>query len=1036
MLSGLQACCYDLRCSADHFFAQQQLHDILVQSTLGLTDDDLKILSQQQDVVQVSGFYEENVHVKIDQDNHSATVKSFVDGQIDTPYLIEGDYPKKPTEILVSALYIKHSGQGIGDQVVIEEEHSEDEDDDDFELEDDEPNFKHTTYTISGICVDPTDINQNDGGTSFRSTATTDYVFYVPFEAIDSDVYTAIGMAITDNDDSLRHQDDYSVHCDDVLNRITQTIKSERESARTKEVKKTATEKLDDAEADMYKEFAKAEKKLNKAKKKLNKAKKDLVKGKKELDDGKKELDQNKKKLADNEKKANREFKKAQKKLTKAKKQIKSGEKQLKKAKKQLSAQKKQLLNAKAQIDAQSAYVDYMSEEEKAAYYAQKEQVEAGLKQIYAGEKELNRQSKSLKSNKRKITQGLKTLKRQKKTTKAKLKKAKKQIDKGYKDYYKGVKEYNDGLKDYQKGLKKYKKNAKKYKKEKKDAIAEVADAREDIASLDKAQWYLQNRSYMSGYTNVISDAGSIESLAVIFSILFIIVALLMCMTTVNRLVDEERGLIGTYQALGFNDHEIRLKYMAYAGIAAFVGCILGNLAGFIGFPVIIFTIFHSMYQFPYYTMHYLPLYGIGGSLLFLLSVVATVAWTCRATLKEMPASLMRPRSPKAGSRVLLERITPIWNHLSFLNKVTARNLFRYKKRLFMTIIGIAGCTSLLVVGFAINDSVNNLIYRQYDVINHYDYLGIVSKDNDDFGKMLDGHDEIKARTALTVESVTLKNHGDTQVMTLYVFPDDVTLSDYISLNDHDSHETLKLGKEGLYTTKNAGIILGFKKGDTVTVQNLKFESRDVKVTALVENYLGNALYMSQSFYESLFDDFETNAQMVIFKDHEDAAKTIDEIKQYDDLISSVSTDELRDTFSESVKLIHVVVVLLVVMSAALAFAVLFTLSATNISERVRELATIKVLGFFDPEVHLYVNKETLILTSIGIILGVPFGILFSHSLTTALKMPSLYFAVYIKPFSYFISIAIAAGFALAVNIMTNQTLNDIDPIVALKSVE
>ena len=496
--------------------------------------------------------------------------------------------------------------------------------------------------------------------------------------------------------------------------------------------------------------------------------------------------------------------------------------------------------------------------------------------------------------------------------------------------------------------------------------------------------------------------------------------------------------MIGTYKALGFSDKEIRRKYLIYAAGASLIGGIIGDVCGFLVLPKIIFVIFAVLYELPMYSFTFDMVYGIGGVVLFAGGLIGSTWIACEAELHHMPATLMRPKAPKAGSRVMLERITPIWSRLSFLNKVTARNLFRYKKRLFMTIGGIMGCTALLLCGFVIKDSVSELLKGQYNRLYEYDIMVVAAEDeNDTLLEYLEEIPQIEEYCNLKIDSIKIKNNAEKEEsVQLFVVPDNETLDGYIRLEDA-SGNLISLAKEGILVTQNAANILGFDVGDTVQLQNLELVQKEVLVAGLVTNYLGNHVYMTQEVYEELFGAYEPNGVLVNLEDScENPIEIADELETKEGILTSDSIEERREQFSVAFYLINVVVYIIIIMAAGLALVVLFTLATTNISERERELATIKVLGFFDMEVHLYVNKETLILTSIGIVLGLPIGRFLGGCLTNALNMPSIYFAVKLHPVSYVITIAMSFGFALFVDFLTDKTLDHIDPVEALKSIE
>ena len=576
------------------------------------------------------------------------------------------------------------------------------------------------------------------------------------------------------------------------------------------------------------------------------------------------------------------------------------------------------------------------------------------------------------------------------------------------------------------------------YLEEKAEAEDKIADAKAEVAEISMTKWYVQDRYSLSGYTNVKSDTGAIESLATVFAVVFFIVAILISLTTVTRMVEEERGLIGTYKALGFHDGEISSKYLVYTLTAGGIGALLGDVGGYVVLPEILFVFFKVMYLFPEYVLQFDMFRGTVSGALFLVGIVGAAAMAAYSELKHLPAYLMRPKAPKAGTRVFLEYITPLWKRMSFLNKVTARNIFRYKKRMLMTLLGIAGCTALLVFGLAIKDSVSEVMPLQYDNVYRYDLMAVTgNEDNEKLLAYVEKSQEITGYINLQIETVKIKNENkDTEKVQLMIFENKEDFLPYFSLTNEEGTAITSLEK-GMYLTENASRILDLQVGDTALIQRMDLVQKEIQIVSLVKNYLGNNIYMSRETYEEIFGSYEPNG--ILAKLSESCTDPIafsDLLAKEDWILSSLSTQELKDGFSAAFTLINLVVYVVLVLAAALAFVVLFTLASINISERERELATIKVLGFFDKEVHAYVNKETMILTILGILMGLPLGAGMSGMLTDLLTMPSIYFAVTIYPISYGICALIALSFALIVQLLTNQSLNIINPVEALKSVE
>ncbi|WP_102371649.1 ABC transporter permease [Enorma phocaeensis] len=619
------------------------------------------------------------------------------------------------------------------------------------------------------------------------------------------------------------------------------------------------------------------------------------------------------------------------------------------------------------------------------------------------------------------------------------------ELDRGRAEYEDGMAEYLDGLAEWQDGRAEADEGFA-------EAEAELADAQAEIDDIDAATWYVQTRSSLSSYSSIASDADSIEAIGTLFPIVFLVVAALVSLTTITRLVEEERGLIGTYKALGYRNGEIFSKYLTYALAASILGSLFGLFLGFIALPAFIFTIFDIMYLLPSYGFAFEALYGIGGTAIFVVAIGGTAYLACRSEVRRTPAELMRPKAPKSGSRIFLERIPVIWRRLSFLNKVTARNLFRYKRRFFMTVAGILGCTALIVCGFAIKDSVAELVPEQYERISHYSILTATeTADHSDALRELEADERVEEVIDIYIDSATIKFGNAEETIQLIVVPDDYAASNefsrFVSLSSRDTQASIDLPESGAVITQNAAEVLGFDVGDTIELQDSQLEQSDLKVAHITRNYLGNYVYLTRSAYLEAFGDqasalddngvFQANGMLIRCSDVADAEASLTaDLSDDSRFLSATSTEELAEDFSNSFMLINAVVVIVLGMAAALAFAVLFTLSTTNISERERELATIKVLGFRPNEVHHYVNKETVILTIIGIVCGLPFGYILGDLLLHSLKMPSISFLTVVTPLSYALAAVLPLVFALAVNLITNRTLNRIDMIEALKSVE
>lgn len=989
MLTGLRAACHDLRITADAFFDEQNLHDICVVSTMGLTSEDVETLAKLEDVEAVEGSYSEIVKVWLEEQNKSAEIKTISEKGISMPYLQEGKLPEKANEIAVTENFLQVTGKQLGDVVTLDEEESE------VSGEINEPNLLITEYTITGIVIDPMNVNSQDDIMAFRSNSNTDYTFFVLPEAVESEVYSAVYLTMKNVNGVMCYSSDYEEKIKSLVDIINKEIKGKREQARYDKITGDAWEKIAEAKAEADEEFAKADKEIADAKEELAKGKQELADGREEIEKAKVELEDGKKEIA------------------KSKMEIVDGLKQLEEGQLQLNQEKEQLQQSEIQFG-QMALIPGMD------ISAMQQQIEVGKQEVEAAQEELDRKKQQLINGK------------------IELEKSEKELLDSEKEVAEAELELKDGEAELLEGEKELQDNIEKLEKEREDVYQEIAEAEKEVRDIEMPQWYIQDRNSLSSYANIESDASCIESVGRAFPVIFFTVAILIGLTTITRMVEEERGLIGTYKALGFSDGEIRRKYLYYAAGASVIGGILGNICGFIVLPKIIFIIFAVLYQLPKYVYAFDYVYGIGGMALFTGGIVIAAWATCEVELCHMPATLMRPKAPKAGMRVFLEKVTPIWSRLSFLNKVTARNLFRYKKRLFMTVGGIMGCTALLLCGFVIKDSVSELLEGQYKRIYIYDIMAVAAEDeNDKLRSYVDQIPEVESYRNLLVDSLKILNEeGVEESVQLFVLPTGKDLKNYIRLENALGDE-VELATNGILVTQNAANRLGFRIEDQVYLQNRKLVKKEVEVSGLITNYLGNNVYMTQALYEELFGEYQENALLInLVEGCEDSIRIAEELEEKEGILAVDSVQERREQFAVAFYLINVVVYIIIIMAAGLALVVLFTLATTNISERERELATIKVLGFYDKEVHSYVNKETLILTGIGIVLGLPIGRYLGGCLTNALNMPGIFFAVKLQLISYLITVILSVSFALFVDFLTDRTLDKIDPVEALKSVE
>ncbi|WP_300760644.1 FtsX-like permease family protein [uncultured Bifidobacterium sp.] len=1025
VLTGIYAGCRDAFLATDRFFDTQGLHDIQVLSTAGLTDDDIAALRKVSGVAKVQGERSQTVTVDLNG-KKTVTMQEIGTNGIDQPYLQSGRMPEKSGEIAVTRKFIKDSGYKKGDHITVTPQDSassaswlsdsgeSDTQDgksaarvtDSGESDNQTPSFP-TELTIVGVVLDPQDLTNPDGysGTNaFRSSATSDYTFFAPSDGETGSMYTAVTILVKSAADKDSFSDVYDDTVSEVVDRIDGQIRKNRQQARHQELLDAGTKQIDEAKAQADKQFAAAQQQID----------------------------------------SNRS---------------------------QLNQQIDQIVNMQAGAAAGS-----LDETTRATL---RETVIAASPQLAEAKAQLDQAQSQLDQQKKDTEQTLQSK-----------------------------------------------------RKEMEDSIPQV-------------RWYVQDRSQIGGFSSLKSDLESIQSLGNAFPIVFLLVAVMMSLTAMTRMVEEDRGLIGTYTGLGYGRLAVASRYLLFALFSCLIGGGFGLIAGFLGIPAFLLVVLRGLYVMPDVRLEYDWLYGTAGVALFVVGVLAATVYACAQEMRQKPASLMRPKAPRAGSRILLERIKPLWNRMSFLGKVTARNIFRFKSRLIMTVGGVAGCTALIVCGLAINDTVAALGAKQYQDVYQYDLMVVANDDDADAMRQKVASDgRVTSSMDVRVESGDLTGDSGSESIQLVAVPDSErsefgkmvalqpvrsswvdgakslfsgksrTSSSASSLSDSgesdnqsgkngsqmsdsgesdandtsDTKGTVRLGDDGVIVSQSAASAMGVNAGDTVTLTNGSEVQAEAHVSAVIRSVIGSDVYVSETYYHQLFDtaasgtssassasdsgesdnqsgkngsqmsdsgesdnkngksgtsngESSNDRQLVwnamyanLKESSESQAAYAEKLEDDDAVMKAVSCAHMAESFKFD--LMGAVVALIVALAGGLALVVLFTLANTNVSEREREMATLKVLGFFDKEVHHYVNREMMVLTMMGVVLGLPLGRFVGGLLTAALNMPALYFEVECKPLSYVIAAVATMAFALLVQLLVNPVLDRIDPISSLKSVE
>ena len=715
-----------------------------------------------------------------------------------------------------------------------------------------------------------------------------------------------------------------------------------------------------------------------------------------------------------------------------------------------------------AQAEAQKAQMEQqlaqLKDVNSGSIAQSKQQLDKGQAEYSSGRAELAAGSRELAAGKKQLDEAkaeLDDVPAQLQEAKQKLSDARKELDDGWKEYYDGEEKYaggkqelaeaytelQSGEKDYRAGLREYEDGKAEADEKIADAQAKIADARRKVADIESCEWYLFGRSYNPGYTGFGQDAERMANLASVFPVIFFLVAALVCLTTMTRMVEEQRVQIGSLKAMGYSSLAISRKYIFYGLLPSLTGGLMGLVIGYILFPKMIFMAYQIMYQVPDIELRAYPGISVFSVLAAVACTTLATLWACLATLRETPASLMRPRTPKAGKRVFLEYIRPLWKRMSFTHKVTARNLFRYQKRFWMTVIGIGGCTALIIAGFGMRSSLLFTMTRQYDELFHYSAQvtladNVLSEEREAVEDFLSSDARIVSYVPATASSATVATSGYSTTAYIEVMASD-EIGKVVDLFDYKSGEPITMGDDGVYINQKLSELLGVKIGDTFFLDG---EGRgDVTVAGIYEHYTGHFIYMTPTYYENaLHAGSEPNAYLMNFtSDDTDTCNAI--FEKLLDLSGVATTSRMRDTqdtYMHSMERVDFVVVIIILAAAALAMVVLFNLSNINITERQRELATIKLLGFYDREVSAYVYRENIVLTVFGILIGCFMGHWLHIYLVRSTEIDLMMFGRQTKATAYLYAAILTTIFSFLVNVLAHFRMKKIDMVESLKSAE
>lgn len=750
--------------------------------------------------------------------------------------------------------------------------------------------------------------------------------------------------------------------------------------------------------------------------------------------------------------------------------QIAEGESQLSAASAQLAEGRAQYAEGKKAVDeARAEFEDGVkqSQEAEQTLFEARVELEDGWKQLADGRKELDDGWREIADAQKELEDGwaeLEDARQEILDGEQDLVDARAELDDGWQQYYDGVadlaeakatlpgeladarKELDDGYQELLDGEQEYADGKAEADKELSDARQKLNDARREVAEIEDCKWYILGRNTNVGYVSYQQDAERMGNLASVFPLIFFLVAALVCLTTMTRMVEDQRVEIGGLKALGYSRSAIALKYVGYGFLSSFFGGILGLALGVTIIPTIIFNAWKVLYTVGDMNLFLLPevaLFSVGAAV---LCVTGTAFATCFAALTAVPAQLMRPKSPKPGRRVLLERIRPVWKHMSFTWKVTMRNLFRYKKRFWMTVIGIGGCTALIITGFGIRNSLYDVFDKQYDEITPYSAQvslmdNITEDELTEIAAVLDGSELVSEWMSVSNQPVTAESDSRSLDSNVYLFTvaDEEQFSRFVHLRHRQDNAEVSLSQDGAVITEKLADMLDVGVGDTITLVDGDNRRAEVTITDLTENYVFHYIYITEECYESLFGQVsEINSLMVTYT--EDTVENSDAVAEQLIPLSGVSSvsriESTKNTFIEGMKGVDYAVVVITVSAAALAFVVLFNLTNINITERMRELATLKVLGFYTGELNAYIYRENIFLTIFGILLGLVLGKFLHQWLILTVEIDMVMFGREAGVMSYVYAAVLTALFSFLVNVISRKKLKKIDMVESLKTVD
>lgn len=1048
--SGIKTAPIVMENTVDKYYDDYNMMDIRVISTLGITMDDVSAVKEISGVEGLFPTYSMDVLTKLDSGEkvlkiHALDLDKINENNkdyINRVNLVEGRLPQKSGECVVEKEKIKSLDIPIGSKLNFESGN-------DKKLNE---SLKTTEYEVVGYIETPYYLSYEKGGSSIGS-GSVNGIAMIPQEDFNMEAYTELFLTV----EGAKLKNSYDEEYFDVVDKVTDklnTISDVRIESRYKEV-------VDKAKMEIEKGRVEFEDKKNEVNQKLSDAQNDIKKFNKQIKNGEIELTNNRVKVAS-------QIQDGYAKISEGEKQIQDGYLQYESALLNFNQNKElaqagitaaeELLNeSNIQIANLNKMIleiegklsnEVLDDEEKLVLKDQLEDLngklllaissfEKGKAELDLKKQELKNAENQLELTKTALDENSNRLVREKQNIISMEVKSKEEFAKVERKLLNQKNKIKEAEAQFE--------NSKiKAEDELDKAEKKIKDGEDELSKIEKPQWYILDRNSHYSYAEYAGCANSIDALAKIFPVFFFSVAALVCLTTMTRMVDEQRINIGTLKALGYTTSQIAKKYILYALIASVIGSALGLLIGLTAFPWVVYNAYLIMYTAPKAILTFNIPIAIGVTVTSILITTLAAYSACYNELKETPSILMRPRAPKNGKRILLEKIPFIWNKVGFIGKVTIRNIFRYKKRFFMTVLGISGCTALILAGLGIRDSIQMIVDGQYGSLFKYDMT--ITLDNNislsqinNVEKYINEDNRISSSQLFNNQIGKVSSKTNEKDITIVVPQDIDTMTEFINLRERVSKEQIDLGKDGLVLTEKVAKSLGVKKGDNIVIINENDKKASAKIVGVTENYISHYAYMSKEYYEQLFKR-EVHYNRVLGVLENKLQDIENEISS--DLINNTETKGVsfntgaKENFSNTIKNLSSVVILMVLSAGALAFVVLYNLTNVNISERIREIATIKVLGFYDKEVSAYIYRENIILTLIGTLVGLGLGVLLHQFIMVTVEIESMMFGRVINLNSYILAALLTIILGCIVNWAMYYKLKTVEMVESLKSVD